>query len=106
MFGAVLLGDPIVMPDGRIGHAEMRVGDTVFMLAGEFPEEQHMSPETLGGSTVLAIHAGISSTTISAAVGKRSASANFSRSSTTWTRKPASCASRARCNPTWPAPTM
>jgi uncharacterized glyoxalase superfamily protein PhnB len=52
VFGAVLLGDPIVMPDGRIGHAELRVGDTVFMLAGEYPEEQHLSPETLGGSSV------------------------------------------------------
>jgi uncharacterized glyoxalase superfamily protein PhnB len=52
VFDAVLLGEPIVMPDGRIGHAEMRVGDTVFMLAGEFPEEAHLSPETLGGSTV------------------------------------------------------
>ena len=52
MFDAVLLGDPIVMPDGRIGHAEMRIGDTVFMLAGEFPEENHLSPTTLGGSTV------------------------------------------------------
>jgi len=28
------------------------VGDTVFMLAGEFPEENHRSPHTLGGSTV------------------------------------------------------
>jgi len=52
VFDAVLMGDPIVMPDGRIGHAEMRVGDTVFMLAGEFPEEAHLSPETLGGSSV------------------------------------------------------
>jgi uncharacterized glyoxalase superfamily protein PhnB len=52
VFGASLLGEPIVMPDGRIGHAEMRVGDTVFMLAGEFPEEGHLSPTTLGGSSV------------------------------------------------------
>jgi uncharacterized glyoxalase superfamily protein PhnB len=52
VFGARLLGDPIVMPDGRIGHAEMRVGDSVFMLAGEFPEENHLSPQTLGGSSV------------------------------------------------------
>jgi len=57
VFDAVLLGDPIVMPDGRIGHAELRVGDSVFMLAGEFPEESHLSPTTLGGSTVgLMIH--------------------------------------------------
>jgi uncharacterized glyoxalase superfamily protein PhnB len=52
VFDARLLGDPIVMPDGRIGHAELRVGDTVFMLAGEFAEEQHLAPTTLGGSTV------------------------------------------------------
>jgi uncharacterized glyoxalase superfamily protein PhnB len=52
VFDAVLLGDPIVMPDGRIGHAEMRVGDTVFMLASEFPEEGHLGPDTVGGSTV------------------------------------------------------
>ena len=52
VFDARLLGDPIVMPDGRIGHAELRVGDSAFMLAGEFPEENHLSPQTLGGSTV------------------------------------------------------
>jgi uncharacterized glyoxalase superfamily protein PhnB len=52
VFDAHLLGEPIVMPDGRIGHAELRVGDTVFMLAGEFPEENHRSPNALGGSTV------------------------------------------------------
>src|SRR5205823_10157937 len=69
VFGAVLLGDPIVMPDGRIGHAEMRVGDTVFMLAGEFPEEQHLSPETLGGSSVgLMLHVPDSETTYARAV--------------------------------------
>ncbi len=38
--------------------------------------------------------------------GSARAFANFSRSSTTWTRKPTSCASRARWKPTWPAPMM
>jgi uncharacterized glyoxalase superfamily protein PhnB len=52
VFDAVLLGDPIIMPDGTVGHAELRVGDSVFMLAGEHPPENHLSPETLGGSTV------------------------------------------------------
>jgi len=52
VFGAELLGDPIVMPDGRIGHAELRIGDAVMMLAGEYPEEDHRSPLDLGGSTV------------------------------------------------------
>lgn len=52
VFDAKLLGDPIVMPDGRIGHAELRIGDSALMLAGEFPEEDHRSPLELGGSTV------------------------------------------------------
>jgi uncharacterized glyoxalase superfamily protein PhnB len=52
VFDARLLGDPIIMDDGRVGHCELRVGDSVFMLAGEFTEENHLSPETLGGSTV------------------------------------------------------
>ncbi|GAA4684438.1 hypothetical protein GCM10023215_19070 [Pseudonocardia yuanmonensis] len=38
VFGAVRRGEPIVMPDGRIGHAEFAVGDSVVMLAEEFPE--------------------------------------------------------------------
>jgi uncharacterized glyoxalase superfamily protein PhnB len=52
VFGAELLGEPIVMDDGRIGHAELRIGDAVMMLAGEFPEEDHRSPLTLGGGSV------------------------------------------------------
>ena len=52
VFDARLLGDPIVMPDGRIGHAELRIGDAALMLAGEYPEEDHRSPLELGGSTV------------------------------------------------------
>src|SRR5206468_4312115 len=52
VFDPVLIGQPIIISDGRIGHAEIRVGDSVFMLAGEFPEEYHLSPETLGGSSV------------------------------------------------------
>jgi predicted enzyme related to lactoylglutathione lyase len=47
----------------------MRVGDTVFMLAGEFPEEGHLSPETLGGSTVgLMLHVPDSDATYARAV--------------------------------------
>src|SRR5256885_9541633 len=34
VFDAHLMGDPIIMDDGRVGHAELRIGDTVFMLAG------------------------------------------------------------------------
>jgi len=37
-------------PDGRIGHAEMQIGEARFMLADEFPEMKILSPQTLGGS--------------------------------------------------------
>jgi len=57
VFGASLLGDPVIMDDGHVGHAELRIGDTVFMLADEFPEERHLGPDTLGGSSVaLMVH--------------------------------------------------
>ncbi|MGK2869440.1 MAG: VOC family protein [Mycobacterium sp.] len=36
--GATVIGDPILMGDGRIGHAELAIGDGVLYLADEFPE--------------------------------------------------------------------
>jgi len=38
------------MPEGRIGHAEIRIGDSAIMLADEFPEMGAKSPKSLGGS--------------------------------------------------------
>jgi PhnB protein len=35
-----------------IGHAELKIGDSVFMLADEFPQMKCLSPESIGGSTV------------------------------------------------------
>ncbi|MGZ6125633.1 MAG: VOC family protein [Myxococcales bacterium] len=32
-------------PDGRVGHAEMRIGDSNFMLADEFPERDIREPQ-------------------------------------------------------------
>lgn len=43
VFGAVEL-ERMTMPDGRIGHAELRIGDSVLMLAGEFPEHGCVAP--------------------------------------------------------------
>lgn len=40
------------MPDGRIGHAEIRIGDAIVMLSDESPEMGHRSPQALGGSPV------------------------------------------------------
>jgi PhnB protein len=39
-------------PDGRIGHAEIRIGDAPIMLADEFPEMDFRSPTSLGGTPV------------------------------------------------------
>jgi PhnB protein len=39
-------------PDGRIGHAEVRIGAAPIMLADEFPEMELRSPQSLGGSPV------------------------------------------------------
>ena len=39
-------------PDGRIGHAELKIGDSHIMLADEFPEMGHQGPLTLGNSPV------------------------------------------------------
>ena len=40
------------MPDGRVGHAELQIGDSVIMLADEFPEMDHRGPKSVGGTPV------------------------------------------------------
>jgi PhnB protein len=42
----------LVMPDGRLGHAEIGLGDSVVMLSDEFPEYGGKAPGSLGGSPV------------------------------------------------------
>jgi PhnB protein len=37
-------------PSGKIGHAEVQIGDAVIMLSDEFPEMGARSPRSLGGS--------------------------------------------------------
>jgi len=49
-FGATELyriGEP-----GMVGHAELKLGNTIFMLADEFPQMGAVGPETIGGSPV------------------------------------------------------
>jgi PhnB protein len=37
---------------GMIGHAEMKIGNRIFMLADEFPGGTASSPQSLGGTSV------------------------------------------------------
>ena len=39
-------------PDGKIGHAELQLGDSVIMLADEYPDMGNRSPKSIGGSPV------------------------------------------------------
>ena len=39
-------------PDGRIAHAEIKIGAAIIMLADEFPEMGVRSPKSLGGTPV------------------------------------------------------
>jgi PhnB protein len=36
---------------GKIGHAEIKIGDSFVMLADEFPEMGHLGPKSRGGPT-------------------------------------------------------
>jgi PhnB protein len=40
------------MPNQRIGHAEIKIGDSIIMLADEFPEMGVKGPEAFGGTPV------------------------------------------------------
>jgi PhnB protein len=40
------------MPDGRMGHAEIKIGDSHIMMADEFPENKIHGPLHYGGTPV------------------------------------------------------
>ncbi len=40
-------------PDGKVMHAELKIGDSKLMLADEFPGMSAPSPKSLGGTTVV-----------------------------------------------------
>lgn len=48
-FGAVLRAEPMMEEDGRVGHAELAFGDSVLMLADEWPEYGLLGPKARGG---------------------------------------------------------
>jgi PhnB protein len=38
-------------PDGKIGHAELQIGDSIVMLSDPFPQSSYTAPKQLGGTT-------------------------------------------------------
>src|SRR5437867_1009216 len=43
----------LAQPGGKVGHAELRIGDSLIMLADEFPEMGVRGPKAYGGSAVI-----------------------------------------------------
>ncbi len=39
-------------PDGKVGHAELAIGDSLIMLADVFPDMGNQTPAALGGTSV------------------------------------------------------
>ena len=54
--GAAVVGEPIVMDDGRTGHAELAIGGGVFYLADEYPELGLKAPSGQSNSVSLMVH--------------------------------------------------
>ncbi|HEY6293930.1 MAG TPA: VOC family protein [Terriglobia bacterium] len=42
----------LAQPDGKIGHAEIKIGDSHIMLSDEFPDYGSLAPQLTGGSPV------------------------------------------------------
>jgi PhnB protein len=51
-FGAVEIGR-MAGPGGKIMHAEMRIGDSIVMVADDFPDYGSRGPRALGGTAVV-----------------------------------------------------
>ena len=56
--GARLRGEPIVMPDGRVGHAQFEIEGGLVMLSDAHPELGVVAPDPAGGASVT-LHAEI-----------------------------------------------
>jgi uncharacterized glyoxalase superfamily protein PhnB len=49
-FGAEVRGGVAKGPDGKVMHAELKIGDSIIMLSDEFPDFGALSPQSIGGS--------------------------------------------------------
>ncbi len=45
VLGATQRGDVMQAPDGKVGHAELELGDSLIMLADEYPDVGAVGPE-------------------------------------------------------------
>ena len=50
-FGATELSR-MATPDGKIGHAEVQIGDSRVKISDEYPEMDFVGPQTIGGTSV------------------------------------------------------
>jgi predicted enzyme related to lactoylglutathione lyase len=55
-FGAMVVGEPIMMDDGRVGHAELAIAGGVLYLADEYPELGLKGPDPQVSSVSLMLH--------------------------------------------------
>jgi PhnB protein len=39
-------------PDGKVGHAELKIGNSIIMMADEHPDKGVLGPQSLGGTAV------------------------------------------------------
>jgi PhnB protein len=51
-FGAKEIFRLVAPNDGRIGHAELKIGDGQLFLADEFPDFGAVAPDTVGGTSI------------------------------------------------------
>lgn len=52
-FGAEEVSPAMLGPDGKIAHAEIRIGDTIVMLSDEQPDSPTKSPRSAGTTTAV-----------------------------------------------------
>jgi len=53
VLGAEEPGARITMPGGKVGHAELKIGNSTLYLADEFPDIGALSPKSVGGCPVM-----------------------------------------------------
>jgi predicted enzyme related to lactoylglutathione lyase len=69
VLGGRLRGEPIIMPDGRVGHAELELATGMIYLADEHPEIGHRAPEPGGVPVSLVLTVADVDQVVQAAVG-------------------------------------